>query len=116
MTVMNYIIAPTAVQEWMVIEMSVGIITILCIIIPVYIIGVIVTTLICYKLDTDDEDVIGIAWFWPACLALIIIFGILWLPVGIYKLLNNKSSKSNDKIDYYDDYDKEYHFEFEEKE
>lgn len=78
---------------------------ILCIIVPVYIIGVIVTTLICYKLDTDDEDAIGIAWFWPACLILVIIFSILWIPVGIYKLLDNKSSDESDKNDSYDDYD-----------
>lgn len=71
------------------------------IIVSVYIIGVIVTTLICYKLDTDDEDVIGIAWFWPVCLPLVVFFAILWLPVGIYKLLDGKPDKK-DKSDYYD--------------
>jgi ABC-type branched-subunit amino acid transport system permease subunit len=75
---------------------------ILCIIIPVYIIGVIVTTLICYKLDIDDENAIWVAWFWPTCLALTIIIGILWLPVGIYKLLENKSNKSSD-YDHFED-------------
>lgn len=71
------------------------------IIVSVYIIGVIITTLICYKLDTDDEDVIGIAWFWPVCLPLIVIFGILWLPVGIYRLLDGRPDKE-DKNGYYD--------------
>lgn len=71
------------------------------IIVSVYIIGVIVTTLICYKLDTDDEDAVGIAWFWPVCLPLVVLFAILWLPVGIYKLLDGKPNKEDEK-DYYD--------------
>lgn len=70
---------------------------ILCIIIPVYIVGVIVATLICYKFDFDYENVIGIVWFWPICLPLIIIIGILWLPSGIYKLLDNKSKDETDE-------------------
>lgn len=77
----------------------------ICLVILIYILGVIITTLICYRLDTDDEDVIGIAWFWPICLPLIIFFGILWLPAGIYKLLDNKSSEESDKSDLYYDWE-----------
>ena len=78
---------------------------IILIILSVYIIGAIITTLICYKLDVDDDDVVAFAWLWPFCLCLIIIFGALLLPVGIYKILDGKPDK-NDKNDYYDsDYD-----------
>lgn len=74
-------------------------------IVLIYILGVIVTTLICYKIDTDDEDAIGIAWFWPICLPLVVFFAILWLPAGIYKLLDGKPSDESDKSDYYHDWE-----------
>lgn len=72
--------------------------------VSVYIIGVIITTLICYKLDTDDEDVIGIAWFWPFAICMLVVFGMISLPVGIYKLLDNKSGDVENKNSYYDGY------------
>ena len=64
------------------------------IILSVYIIGIIITTLICYKLDEDEDDVVAIACLWPLSLVLTIAF-------GATLLLDGKSDKK-DKKDYYD--------------
>lgn len=68
--------------------------------ITIYVIGFIITILICHKLDVDDDEMIVSAWFWPIILGCVLAWGIMQLPLYVCKLADvviDKLSKEEDK-------------------
>lgn len=54
----------------------------------IYIIGFIITILICRKLDADDEETIVSAWFWPFICLAVIAWIIMQIPLYFCKLVD----------------------------
>lgn len=71
------------------------------IVVFIYLLGVCITTVVCHKLDLEDEDIVGIAWFYPILLPLWVAFQIICIPLHIYHLLDSSDSAEED--DYYED-------------
>lgn len=61
--------------------------------VSVYLLGAVVTTIICYYTGVEKDDALGIALFWVICLPILLIFKILAFPLYIYDLLEKKKQK-----------------------
>lgn len=75
-------------------------IIILCVV--AYFVGLIITSLICYIIDLDDDETIGISIFWPLIVPMIIVFAFCSIPKGlwylwdtIYGIILDRSSKED---------------------
>lgn len=55
--------------------------------IAIYVIGFIITIIICRKLEVDDEEMIVSAWFWPIILGCVLAWGVMQLPLYICKFI-----------------------------
>lgn len=55
----------------------------------IYVIGFIITIIICRKLDSvDDDETILFTWFWPVMLGCVLAWGIIQLPLYVCKLVD----------------------------
>lgn len=72
----------------------------------IYLLGVVITTIICHKLKWEEEDIPGMAWFFPILLPLWLVFHILCIPLYICRFLDKSGSNESD----YDesDYDEDW--------
>lgn len=61
--------------------------------VSVYLLGAVVTTIICYYTGVEKDDALGIALFWVIFLPILLIFKILAFPLYIYDLLEKKKQK-----------------------
>lgn len=76
------------------------------IVVFIYLLGVCITTVVCHKLDWEEDDILGIAWFYPILLPLWVAFQIFCIPLRIYRLLDNSDSAEEgdyEDDDYYED-------------
>lgn len=72
----------------------------------IYLLGVCITTVVCHKLKWEEEDIPGVAWFYPIALLLWVVFQIFCIPQHIYHLLDSSDSAEEDDYeadDYYED-------------
>lgn len=84
---------------------------IIFVLIGIYIVGIIITTVICAIIDEDDDDFadnIGLIILWPVSLVFGLIFLILFSPNLLYKAVRKyKKNKEQTNI-YYGDMEEWY--------
>lgn len=80
--------------------------TLIALAIFIYLLGVVITTIICHKLKWEEEDIPGMAWFFPILLPLWLVFHIFCIPIYIYRFLDKSGSNESDfdESDYDEDW------------
>lgn len=76
------------------------------IVVFIYLLGVVITTVVCHKLKLEEDDIFGMAWCYPILLPLWLVYHILCIPIYIYRFLDKSGSNESD----YDesDYDEDW--------